>query len=268
MPDQGMSDESMSNDGHPDPAMPDAQPPVGDMPDTPATNMPVPDLPVPDEPNPDEPNPDEPNPDEPNPDKPNPDKPNPDEPSAHPDPNKSEAVREALAAARKALVERDLDRAEEQLDLAIVAGGRLPPELAVRIEQEQALASAVRAFWEAVRQSMSQLEGTEELKIGNSVAIVVEVVGEVIIIREAGRNQRYSIHRKPNTRELPARLAVALAERWLKGDDPTSKLMVGAFLAVDPQGDRNRAAEYVQEAQQRGAESAALVQAALEGTPE
>jgi hypothetical protein len=253
MPDQGMSDESMSNDGHPDPAMPDAQPPVGDMPDTPATNMPVPDLPVPDEPNPDDPNPD---------------KPNPDEPSAHPDPNKSEAVREALAAARKALVERDLDRAEEQLDLAIVAGGRLPPELAVRIEQEQALASAVRAFWEAVRQSMSQLEGTEELKIGNSVAIVVEVVGEVIIIREAGRNQRYSIHRKPNTRELPARLAVALAERWLKGDDPTSKLIVGAFLAVDPQGDRNRAAEYVQEAEQRGAESAALVQAALEGTPE
>jgi pyruvate/2-oxoglutarate dehydrogenase complex dihydrolipoamide acyltransferase (E2) component len=185
-----------------------------------------------------------------------------------PAPVEPQAVLQALAAARKALAERDVDRAEEQIDLAIVSAGDIGPELAARIEQEQALAAAVRAFWEAVRQSMSQLEGTEELKIGNSIGIVVEVDGETIIIRESGRNQRYSIGRARNARPLPARLAQALAERWLKADDPAGRLLIGAFLGVDPQGDRSRALEYVQEAEQRGAESAALVLAALQGAGE
>ncbi len=192
----------------------------------------------------------------------------PDDTMQKPESGGPQEVLDALRAARKALADRDLDRADEQIDLAVVSAGDISPELTARIEREQALAAAVRAFWDAVRQSMSQLEGAEELKVADSIAIVVEVDGETIIIREAGRNQRYAIRRTRNARPLPPRLAQALAERWLKANDPSSTLVVGAFLAVDPQGDRTKARDYVQEAEQKGAESAALVLAALEDEAE
>lgn len=188
--------------------------------------------------------------------------------TAKPESEAPAAVLDALRVARKALAERDLERADQQIDLAIVSAGDMSPELAARIEREQALAAAVRAFWEAVGQSMSQLEGAEELKVADSIAIVVEVDGEIIIIREGGRNQRYSIRRTRNARPLPARLAQALAERWLKADDPSRTLVIGAFLAVDPQGDLAKARDYVQEAEQKGAEAATLVLAALEDEAE
>ena len=42
--------------------------------------------------------------------------------------------------------------------------------------------------------------------------------------------------------KLPTNMAVHLARQWLRKGDPTSKVVIGTFLAVDPKGDQQACA--------------------------
>jgi len=72
-------------------------------------------------------------------------------------------------------------------------------------------------------------------RIGGKVASVVGASTEAIVIRMQGTKLEYSL------REIPATLAVALAERGLDKNDRHTPVVIGAFHLVDREGDSQEA---------------------------
>jgi hypothetical protein len=142
-----------------------------------------------------------------------------------PDPAQVARFKAELRNARKALGERQFQQAKERIESA--------EQLAASEEQTQlvasfkALATHVEGFWEAVREGLKGLEKAGELQIGNTFVSVVEVGPSHLLIREAGENRRYSVN------QLPARLAVAIAQYWFD-DRPDNQLHLAAFHFVGP----------------------------------
>jgi hypothetical protein len=133
-----------------------------------------------------------------------------------------------LASARKALGERNTPAAKQHIEAAVkLAASGEQKELAAGI---QALPKYVDGFWEAVREGLKGLEEAGELKVGNTFVSIVEVSKGRLTIRANGQNRRYPLD------ELPAGLAVAIANRWFD-DRPDNKVYVGAFYFVDPRTD-------------------------------
>jgi hypothetical protein len=160
-------------------------------------------------------------------------------------PEEKQAVATTLAAARKALGERKIEDARIQLDLARLEASS--GESLKAVERTRLLADAVEQFWNAVREGMKGLKAADELKAGPSVAIVVESSESKVAVRIDGKNREYAFDK------LPRGLARSIAERWLATDDPNSKLIMAAFLAVDPNGDLEQAHKLVQTASNEGA---------------
>jgi hypothetical protein len=147
----------------------------------------------------------------------------PEEPPA--DPQQRARFLAELAAARKALGERNKQVASERIAAA--------EKLATSGEQKellagiQALPKYVDGFWDAVSEGLEGLEEVGELQVGNTLVSIVEVGSDRLTIRANGQNHRYPLD------ELPAGLAVAIAKRWFD-DRPVNKVYLGAFYFVDP----------------------------------
>jgi hypothetical protein len=156
-------------------------------------------------------------------------------------PEEKQAVATTLAAARKALGERKIEDARIQLDLARLEASS--GESLKAVERTRLLADAVEQFWNAVREGMKGLKAADELKAGPSV----ESSESKVAVRIDGKNREYAFDK------LPRGLARSIAERWLATDDPNSKLIMAAFLAVDPNGDLEQAHKLVQTASNEGA---------------
>jgi hypothetical protein len=138
-----------------------------------------------------------------------------------------------LTAARRAMFERDLKVAGQDVDRALRTarsdGDRAAAERVAR------LLHSLETFWQAARDGCRQLQTAEELEIADTRVIVVGVDATGITIRAAGRNLDYGFQ------ELPRPLAVLAAERKLGQDPQAMHLHVGSFLAVDRRGDRQEA---------------------------
>jgi hypothetical protein len=174
--------------------------------------------------------------------------PKPDDPPA--DPAQKARFTEELAAARKALGERNSQAAKEHIDAAVkLAASGEQQELAAAI---QALPKYVDGFWEAVREGLKGLEEAGELKVGNTFVSIVEVGKGRLTIRANGQNRRYPLD------ELPAGLAVAIANRWFD-DRPDNKVYVGAFYFVDPRTDVAEAKRLWEEAASAGVDVKRLI---------
>ncbi len=93
------------------------------------------------------------------------------------------------------------------------------------------LATYVVGFWNAVRESLKSLQITDELNYSGMVAAVVNSDANGITIHTPGKNQEFTL------KTMPADLALALATRWFD-QSPGSKMSLGAFLAVDPRGNK------------------------------
>ena len=141
------------------------------------------------------------------------------------DPEQMARFQSELQAARKALGDRQYPQAEERIDAA--------RQLAVSKKQNQivlgyqALTSYTEGFWDGVQEGLKELEKAGELQVGDTVVSVVEVGPAHLLIREAGKNRRYSVD------QLPSRLAVAIAEHWFD-ERPVNKLSLGAHYFVTP----------------------------------
>jgi hypothetical protein len=159
------------------------------------------------------------------------------------DPEQSARFTAELAAARKALGERNSQAAAER----IAAAERLAASAEQRdlVAGFQTLPKYVDGFWEAVREGLKGLEEAGELQIGNTFVSIVEVGSNRLTIRANGQNRRYPLD------ELPAGLAVAIAKRWFD-DRPENKLGLGAFYFVDPRTDVAEAKRYWEEAASAG----------------
>jgi hypothetical protein len=150
-------------------------------------------------------------------------------------------IREAVARLRS----RNLDQFRELLQR--VRKTAKSEEQQQRLQQLEHLHGYVDGFWKAVRNSFLALQATDTLRVGNTEVAIVEIDGDRITIRDAGRNQKYAFS------ELPLEIVVALANQWFDTSKPSNKLYLGAFYAVDAQGDLQKARELWQEATSAGA---------------
>ena len=151
-----------------------------------------------------------------------------------------------LTTARRALAERNLIVAENEL--ARAENLAKLPEHREKLDRLKTLHRYVVEFWKAVTESVDGLRANEELQIGETVALVVETRPGLLIIRIAGTNRRYT------PRDIPAGLAKALAARWLDEKAASSKVILGAFLVVDPKSTPALARREWQAAQAAGFE--------------
>ena len=138
-----------------------------------------------------------------------------------------------LTAARRAMFDRDLKTAGQDVDRALRTA-RLGGDRA-EAERVSRLLHSLEIFWQAARDGCRQFQIAEELEIADTRVIVVGVDATGITIRTAGRNLDYAFQ------ELPRPLAVLAAERSLSQDPQAMHLHVGSFLAVDRRGDRQEA---------------------------
>ncbi len=166
-------------------------------------------------------------------------------------PDDKAAIEAALKAARKALADRDLAEVEIQLAQATLVA--VSPEMLERVGQLKLLAEYVSQFWDAVHQMLPKLEAAETFEVDGEQISVVEASSELIIIRAAGKNREYKFPK------LPSKLAEALAKRWLDKDSAVSLVVLGAFEAVDPKGDRQEARRLFERAQLGGVNAKPLL---------
>ncbi|MCE9547207.1 MAG: hypothetical protein K8T25_17180 [Planctomycetia bacterium] len=133
-------------------------------------------------------------------------------------------IRAAIDRARQALAARDMDAARA----AIKEAGELSAmtSMADEVERNELLVKYVSEFWRAVRTAMPDLQGTE-LEVGDTRVLVIESGPDRLLIRWAGTNREFT------RRDLPSALARTIAENWMDKSAAT-KVIVGAFLAVDP----------------------------------
>jgi len=156
-----------------------------------------------------------------------------------------------LQRARSAMASRDLPGAKAALNEAAAREGA-----AATAAERERLAQVYEylfQFWTAVDQGARSLQGAEELVIGNERVAFVEYANQVLVLRVAGENRRYSLP------SMPAAVALAMAQRALRSDTPQGKALTGVFLLVDPRGDRQLGARLLHEAQQAGVPLAAIL---------
>ncbi|HEX4142374.1 MAG TPA: hypothetical protein VHY91_02395 [Pirellulales bacterium] len=113
------------------------------------------------------------------------------------------------------------------------------------VAQMQFLAGSVEQFWRDVDAELKKLQAGDELEIAGTKIAVVESKPDSLTLHIEGKTK------KKSRAALPGRWAQAVAEHRLDLSSPANKRKLGAFLAVDPQGDRDEARQ-LWKAAQRG----------------
>jgi len=159
------------------------------------------------------------------------------------------ALASALKAARAALEEYDFDGALRELAKA----KSLPklPEHQAKFERLDLLTQYAREFRSALLEAIGNLEPGSQIKVGTTEVIaVVSATPQRITVRVRGTSRTFAIN------DLPAGLAVAVADSWLDQEDPMTPVLKAAYVASlkDAREDESaKAREWFQEAANRGA---------------
>lgn len=161
------------------------------------------------------------------------------------------ALTEAMKTARLALTEGNVEEAQTQL--AKVESITKLPEHQKMFERLKMLTDYNGQFWNAVAEAVKSFKSGSELMVGSQVLVVVEAGPDFLILRIAGKNQRFPI------RELKAGIAVAVADQWFQPNDPAALVMKGAYAAVNRLGNVERAKEWWEQAKAAGVDTSSLV---------
>ena len=184
-----------------------------------------------------------------------PTEPEPPEPTEPEPPELTEAQRTELFAAldevKRSLATRDLAAASRSRDRAEALALEAPGPHADKVHRMSLLCDYVHEFWDAVRAGMPGVEG-KDLKVKNVLIHVVEANEQGILYRYSGKNYRKAFY------EMHAELVLLIGEQWLE-DTPTSRIFVGAFMAVEPKFGPKKAREEWEAALQGGAEVEELI---------
>src|SRR5215213_2110600 len=78
---------------------------------------------------------------------------------------------------------------------------------------------------------MAGLQAADELEVNSKTVAVVEADSKQVTLHVEGKNRTFT------AADMPASLAITLAERWFDPRLPANKLYLGAFHAIDPKGD-------------------------------
>lgn len=165
-----------------------------------------------------------------------------------PEAKKNDVVTTSLNLARVALSKGDVRSAQAQVEVAREAEA---PNRMDEIDRLEALAKYTEEFDKAVRGGIKNLEIGGQFAVKDSFVGVVEVQPATIVLRIEGQNKTYPIA------GLPAGIAYALAESWLRKEDAATKIILGTYQAMHPRGNRLKARDLWQAAAQGGAKIAA-----------
>jgi hypothetical protein len=157
-----------------------------------------------------------------------------------PDKGADDSFDARVAAAWQALAQRDVERAKTAI--ATAAKQATAAEQKAEIGQLKLFALCIERFWQAVDAELKRLQPSDELDLGGTKVAVVETGPRGLTLHLGGKNQRYS------RLAMPGPWALAVAEHRFD-NSPPNKLLLGAFLAVDPQGDRSQARKIWEKAQ-------------------
>jgi len=165
-----------------------------------------------------------------------------------------QALIKALDATKAALGEQNFKAADLQLSKA-ESLAKLPKHTAA-VARLRELSGRVKQFREAIAAASSSLQAGETFKVGNSTQVAfVEAFPDKVILRVAGMNRTYPFN------DMPAGLALAIADHRLPLGDPMSQVVKGAYLLVHKRGaneERDKARELWQQAAAAGADMSLL----------
>ena len=188
----------------------------------------------------------------PEPVKPEATKPEPPKPETTPQPTPAELAElsRLMKEAKTALGDFSFPEAEEALTKAEEAA-KLPEHKAT-VQRLKAVADMAQKFRGAIQETMFKLEAGEVIKVGSTTeAAIVEAGPNKLIIRIAGQNRTYTLD------DLPLGLAANLGERALNSENPTTRLLKGAYVFIDKRSDPaqlKKAKTWWEEAQLNGAD--------------
>jgi len=172
------------------------------------------------------------------------------------DAQKAATFARAVAEARAAFSDRDMDSARKHMKTA--ADNAQTPEDGGQVDRLKTMQENLTQFWDGIRVAMAKYSPTDEIVVKNMRAIVVESGRDQLTVRAEGRTGRY------RATTLPTPFVMVMIEQFL-GKDPGSKAIIGTFLAVDPNGDRALAKRYWREAARAGFDTEKLLHE-LDGT--
>jgi hypothetical protein len=146
-----------------------------------------------------------------------------------------------------ALAERDLSAANNALQaMHLNPALGLPPTL---FDEADLVGQELAQFWQSVDISIKALKPKDVLILNGIPMTVVSHDGTTVKLQTAaGEQQSYDLQRTKLKRDL----AVALVERYFESSPPTGWRLIAAFLAIDRDGDVQRAEYYAQQADLRG----------------
>ncbi len=167
----------------------------------------------------------------------------PQSPPAGVDPAKQAAFRQAMVAARAAVGKRDFAGAKGHL--ATAKASIQGPANRRELERLDTMIGNLEEFWRGMAAIVGRLEPAEEIMLGETPIIVVGVDGNELTVRSEGRNATYRLH------DLPRPIVEALAQRGF-AKHPSSLVLLGTYMFLDPNGDRRRARQLWEEAGRQG----------------
>ncbi len=160
-------------------------------------------------------------------------------------------INELLERAFVATTNRNWPTATELLNQARVLAESTSAR--ARVERFTALNDYVRQYWQAFSDGVDELQGSE-LVINDTVAFVVEVNGQSIVLRVQGQNKRFARD------ELPTEYVMAIADRWFDQRAATTHVFRGAFMLVTPDFTHDQVRQEWEQAERAGATLGDLAQ--------
>jgi hypothetical protein len=141
-----------------------------------------------------------------------------------------EALIKSLERAKAALSEQNFDVADQELATA-GSLARLPKHQKA-VDRLKDVTGYVKQFRQAVVAAIAGMQAGESFQVGSStqVAFVSGSANEVTL-RIAGSNRRFALS------DLPPQLALDLSDFKLASNNPTSRVVKGAYLLVHKQPD-------------------------------
>ncbi|MBN1909629.1 MAG: hypothetical protein JW818_07820 [Pirellulales bacterium] len=156
----------------------------------------------------------------------------------------------AVKSVRLAMADRDLTAARRHL--ATATKEAQTDQDRAEVERLETMAGYLDEFWKVVRSGMARLSRVGDLPIGDRIVRVVEASADELTIHDRGRNRTF---RREN---MPGGLAYIIARREM-ADVLVNKLILGTFLVLDREGDRDVARRLWREAQSAGQNVSSLL---------
>lgn len=149
----------------------------------------------------------------------------------------------AIQAALAAMKARDLSEAKKQIATA-KAKAQLPED-GTQVTRYQNALAYLEEFWRCIRGCIASLKASDEIDLADSRLVVLKSSAEGVTLKIGDREIQHTWD------TMPTNFVIALADSRL-AKDPQTKVIFGVFLALDPLGDAERAAQLWAEAAKAG----------------